>query len=165
MALTAGTLPSILPERVLPFDAATAFANGQTITSSGYVNAIQTQIDIGPGRVDGYLVCDISVLKMSATDETYLLALLGSNDAAFGNGNVDTLAMHDFAAVTAGRVIPTISAATPAVPITNRSSTRYVLPFSNFMGAFVFRYLQLRAVLGGTSPSITIAAWLTYDAD
>lgn len=163
MALTQSPLPSVVPDWDVPFDVATAFANGQTITATGYVNAIQTQVDIGVGRWIGKLNVDLSALKVSAADETYRLFLLGSNDAAFGNGNVEVLAAQDWAAVSAGRLVPTIAPASVAVPTTGKSASRFTVPVTNQRGIFVFRYLQLYAVLGGTSPSMTLAAWLAGD--
>jgi hypothetical protein len=161
MPLTKSALPSNTPDWALPFDVATAFANGQTITATGYVNAIQTQVDIGVGRWIGKLALDISAMDLSSADESYRLMLLGSNDVAFGNGNVDLLAVSDFAAATAGRLLPTVTPASNAVPSTGKSSSRFILPVTNQRGDYVFRYLQLYAVLGGTTPSITLAAWLS----
>jgi hypothetical protein len=163
MALSKNTLPSIVPRRVLPFDVATAFCNGQTLTATGYFDGIQKTVDLGPGRFTGFLALDLSALDLSSTDETYKLMLLGSNDAAFGNGNVELLALRDFAAATAGRVLATICPASDAVPETNRAASRFEIPFSNQMGVYVFRYTQLYLVAGGTTPSITLAAWVAPD--
>lgn len=161
MPLTNGTLPFNLPERLVPFDQSTAFASNQTLTATGYVNNIQTQIDLAPGRESGYLVIDVSAMDLSSNDETYRFFLLGSNDLAFGNGNVEILAVRDFAAVTAGRLVPTIVPASYAVPISGRAATRFTIPFTSLSGAFVFRYFQLYCVVAGTTPSITVSAWLS----
>lgn len=163
MPLAQSVLPSNVPDWDVPFDVATAFANGQTLAATGYVNAIQAQVDIGVGRWIGKLNIDISAMDLSSVDETYRLFLLGSNDIAFGNGNVEVLASQDWAALTAGRLVPTIAPASVAVPTTGKSSSRFTLPVTNQRGIFVFRYLQLYAVLGGTTPSITLAAWLAGD--
>lgn len=163
MPLAQSTLPSNVPDWDVPFDVSTAFANGQTITATGYVNAIQAQVDIGVGRWIGKLNIDISALDLSSADETYRLFLLGSNDVAFGNGNVEILASQDWAAASAGRLVPTIAPASVAVPTAGKSASRYTLPVTNQRGIFVFRYLQLYAVLGGTTPSMTLAAWLAGD--
>lgn len=163
MPLSQSTLPSVVPDWDVPFDAMTAFANGQTLTATGYVNAIQAQVDIGVGRWIGKMALDISAMDLSSSDETYKLFLLGSNDAAFGNGNVEILASQDFAAATAGRLVPTIAPASVAVPTTGKSASRFIVPVTNQRGIYVFRYLQLYAVLGGTTPSITLAAWLAGD--
>ncbi|MBX5001885.1 hypothetical protein HJB72_28595 [Rhizobium lentis] len=163
MPLSQSALPSVVPDWDVPFDALTAFANGQTITATGYVNAIQAQVDIGVGRWIGKLNLDLSALDLSSGDETYRLFLLGSNDSAFANGNVEILNVQDFAAASAGRLIPTIVPASDAVPVTRKSASRFTIPVTNQRGIYVFRYLQLYAVLGGTTPSMTIAAWLAGD--
>ena len=165
MALTQSTLPSVVPDWAVPFDAMTAFANYQTLTATGYVNAIQAQVDIGVGRWIGALALDISALDLSSGDETYRLHLLGSNDQAFGNGNVEILATQDFAAASAGRLVPTIAPASDAVPPARKTANRIIVPVTNQRGIYVFRYLQLYAVLAGTTPSITLAAWLAGDLD
>lgn len=163
MPLSQASLPSIVPEWDVPLDIATAFANGQTLTATGYVNAIQAQVDLGGGRWVGKLNIDISAMDLSSADETYRLFLLGSNDAAFANGNVEILNVQDFAAASAGRLVPTIVPPSDAVPTLRKSASRFTIPVSNQRGIYVFRYLQLYAVLGGTTPSITLAAWLAGD--
>lgn len=163
MPLTQSTLPSIVPDWDVPLDIATAFANGQTLAVTGFINAVQTQVDIGVGRWIGKLNLDISVLKLSALDETYRIFLLGSNDITFGATNVEVLASQDFAAAVAGRLVPAFAPASNAVPSAGKSSSRFTLPVTNQRGIFVFRYLQLHAILGGTAPSITLAAWLAGD--
>ena len=163
MPLTNNALPSVMPGRPLPFDTAMAFANSQTLTATGYVNAIQTQIDLGPGRFTGFLVLDVSALDLSSGDETYQLQLLASNDPAFANGNVELLAVRDFSAAAAGRLAATICPPSSPVPMTGKAATRFEIPFSNQMGPFILRYSQLRLVAAGTTPSITLAAWIAPD--
>src|SRR5262245_58631381 len=109
MPITAGTLPSQVPIQAVPFDANLALATqpSQTLTATGYMGA-PNQIDIGPGRTEGYWAIDITAIDFTSGDETYKFHLFGSNDVAWGNGNVDLLAFHDFAAATAGRQVATI---------------------------------------------------------
>ncbi|EJB07512.1 hypothetical protein Rleg9DRAFT_6526 [Rhizobium leguminosarum bv. trifolii WSM597] len=157
-------LPSVLPHRAVPLDVAMAFAiTPQTLTASGYVNSQQAQIDIGNGLWEGRLTMELTALDLASGDETYRLLLLGSNDSAFGNGNVDILATQDFAAASAGRLLPTVAPASTAVPPSGRLSARFVVPVTNLRGQFLFRYLQLYALLGGTTPSISLTAWLAPD--
>lgn len=165
MALAAPTLPYNLPERSVPQDANLTFTTGQTITSTGYFSTGgATQLDLLSGaRKDGYWCIDVSALDLSSGDETYRLFLLGSNDQAWGNGNVEILATRDFGAASSGRLIATIVPASYAVPITGRTATRFAIPFTNFIGAYSFRYLQMYGVLGGTTPSITLSSWITFD--
>lgn len=161
MPLTNNTLPSILPNFTLPVDGNMQFASAMNLAATGYINNANAVLDLGLGRFTGMLALDISVLKVSAGNETYQLALFGSNDNAFGNGNVDLLAFHDFASVTAGRIVPTILAPSPVVPPTNLAAQIMALPFTNFMQGFVYRYLKLYATIAGTLPSITLSAWVS----
>jgi hypothetical protein len=162
MALSANTLPSVTPTRSAPFDLETAFttAAGQTLTATGYVNNNKTQIDIGPGVFDGVVTVDVSALDVSSGDETYRLVLFGSNDAAFTNGNQEILGVMDFAAATAGRLVATIPSASPTIPATGKTSSRFYMLFTNHKEQYVFRYIQFYLVAGGTTPSITLKAWV-----
>jgi hypothetical protein len=105
--LTNNALPSIVPGRAYPIDTTQLFAQNQTFTATGYLNngAATTQIDVDAGRLTGFWVIDLQTLKVTAGNETYQLALLGSNDPAFGNGNVELLAFHDWAAATCRQTV------------------------------------------------------------
>jgi hypothetical protein len=170
MALTANTVPSHVPFYATPFDAQTAFTAAQTLTATGYLNNLNSgQVDLGganpasgAGRTNGMWVLDITALDFSSADETYKLHLVASNDVAFGNGNVELLAFHDFAAVTAGRQVATIFGATPTIPPTGTAGTILQLPFTNLMQRIVYRYLRCYLVVGGTTPSITVTSWLSF---
>ena len=161
MALTANTLPSVVPNYSVPYDASLDLTGGSaaTLTATGYLNGT-TNLDIGPGRVTGLWALDISALDVSSSDEVYKLHLMGSNDAAWGNGNVELLAFHDFAAVTAGRQVATILGASPAIPATGLVGTEIAIPFSNLMQRIVYRYLRAYLVASGTTPSITLRSWI-----
>jgi hypothetical protein len=161
MALTNNTLPSIIPQFTLPVDANMQFASAQTLTATGFVNNSNAVLDLQPGRFMGMLALDITALDITSGNETYQLSLLGSNDNTFGNGNVDLLAFHDFAAAPAGRIIPTLLAASPTIPDAGRAGSLIAIPFTNIMQGFIYRYLKLDAVLAGTTPSITLSAWVT----
>lgn len=169
MALTANTIPSQVPWFATPYDAAMAFTSAQVLTATGYLNNLNSGIldlgsatpSSGAGRTDGMWVLDITAIDFTSADETYGLALLGSNDAAFGNGNVELLAYHDFAAVAAGRVIATLLGATPTIPPVNLAGSILQIPFTTLMQRIVYRYLKCRAIIGGTTPSITISSWIS----
>lgn len=163
MALTALN-PKPVTMYSTPFDAATAFASAQTLTATGYFNNLNSFLDLGGsnpisdvGRTEGFWCLDITAADMSSGDESYQLALLGSNDINFGNGNVELLAFHDLAAVTAGRVIPTLLGASPAL-------ANLQIPFSNQMQKIRYRWLKSYAVLAGTSPSITLSSRISRAA-
>jgi hypothetical protein len=169
MALTANAIPSQVTTFPCPWDAMTAFTDTQTLTATGYLNNLNSgQIDLGgakpvaaAGRVDGIWSTDITAIDVSSGDETYQLALLGSNDVAFGNGNVELLAFHDLAAAATGRVIATLLGASPAIPPTNLAGTILQLPFTNLMQRIYYRYLRARIIIGGTTPTITLTSWIS----
>lgn len=172
MALTANTIPSQVPGFTVPFDAANAFASAQTLTATGYINNLNAVLDLGganpvsaAGRTNGMLALDITALDVSSGDEAYQIALLGSNDAAFGNGNVELLAFHDFAATAALRVIATLLGITPAIPPVGLTGTIIYMPFTNLMQRVVYRYLKLRLIAAGTTPSITLSAWISNSGE
>ena len=168
MPLTANALPSTVPSFALPYDSQAAFANAQVITSTGYLNNINSgQIDLGAtgspssgsissaGRYVSTWALNITNLAL-LTNETYQFSLFGSNDVTFGNGNVELLAMHDFATVTAGRFIPTLLGASPV----NTPFTQAV-PFTNLMQKILYRFLRCRVVIAGGAPTVTVTSWIS----
>jgi hypothetical protein len=172
MPLTAGNLPSQAPQYAVPFDRSTCFADAQTLTLTGDLNNVNAQLDIGgvtnvagggvgsgAGRSDGVWVLNIPAMDLASGDESYRFHLLGSNDSAFGPGNVDLLGFHDFAAASAGRIIPTLMG--PSLAAGGAASRVYV-PFVNLRQGLVYRYLRCRVVIGGTTPSITVTSWLSF---
>lgn len=169
MALTANPIPSQITQLPVSWDAMTAFTDGQTLTATGYLNNLNSgQLDLGgtagvanpisaAGRTDAIWTVNISAIDVSSSDETYQFGLLGSNDVAFGNGNVELLAFHDLAAAASGRVFANLLGASPAIP----PNRRIAIPFTNLMQGINYRYLRARAVIGGTTPSITVSSWIT----
>lgn len=167
MALTANALPSQIPFPIAPFDANLALATQptQTLAATGYMGA-PTTLDIGQGRVEGYWAIDITSVDMTSNDEVYKFHLMGSNDVAWGNGNVELLAFHDFAAVTAGRQVATILGASPAIPaLSGLGGTLLHIPFNNLMQRIVYRYLRGYLVISGTTPTITFNSWISMDSN
>jgi hypothetical protein len=161
MAITKNTLPAINPEFILPQDSSLIFATAQTLTATGYINNVNPIIDVGPGRIVSMLAVDATALDLTSGDEFYQFYTLGSNDVAFGNGNVENLMDFDIAAASAGRMVPTIMGASPGIPPTTRAGTLIAKPFTNYTyDRYVFRYLKFYLVTGGTTPSITLSAWI-----
>jgi hypothetical protein len=175
MPLTANAIPSQVPTISCPFDVANAFGPQQTLTGVGYfqLSGSPAQLDLGgagpfvgasvsaAGLTRGMWVLNITAIDFSSNDESYKFNLLGSNDVAFGNGNVELLAMHDFAAVTAGRQIPTILGASPTIPPAGHGGVLVYVPWMNFMQRICYRYLRCYLVVGGTTPSVTVTSWIT----
>ncbi|MET3299687.1 hypothetical protein ABIE86_005181 [Bradyrhizobium diazoefficiens] len=156
MPLTANALPVQPPSVSVPFDAALDLSAGvQTMTATGLM-AASSPTDIGAGMMHGLMVLDISNLKVSATDESYKFALLGSNDAAFANGNVELLAFHDFGV----RQFSPLLGATPAIPPTGLAGSLIYLPFSNLMQRIVYRYARGYVAIAGTAPTVTFRSWI-----
>lgn len=164
MPLSANSMPFNPPLDIVPFDAATCFCTNATFenkTATGYYGA-PTQLDLGLGRVKGSWAVDISVMDQTTGDESYTLFLLGSNDVAWANGNVEILQAQNFGGTT-GRSIATIIGASPAVPPVGPGATLNVVPFVNMKQRIVYRYVRLYLVAAGTTPIITLNSWLTYD--
>lgn len=169
MALTALAIPSQFQAFPTPYDAMLAFTDTQTLTATGYLNNLNSgQIDLGGakpvsavGRTDFIWTLNITACDFASADESYKLCLFGSNDAAFGNGNVELLAFHDLAAASAGRQVATILGASPTIPPTNLAGTIIQLPATNLMQRIFYRYLRAYAVIGGTTPSITLTSFIS----
>lgn len=172
MALTANPIPSQVPFAAAPFDAMMAFCNAQTLVATGYFNNLNSgQLDIGggvagttqgAGRTEGLWCFTVSAIDFSSVDEIYKLHLFGSNDVAFGNGNVELLHFHDFAATAALRQVATILGATPTIPPVGVVGTIFQIPFTNLMQRITYRYLRMYLVAAGTTPSITLTAWCSW---
>lgn len=169
MALTANAIPSQVTTFPCPYDATLAFCSAQVLTATGYLNNLNSgQLDLGggspvsaAGRTDGIWNMDITALNFGTADESYTVRLLGSNDVAFGNGNVELLAMHDFAATAALRNLATILGATPTIPPTGLGGTIIQLPFTNLMQRIYYRYLRAHLTVVGTGPSFTVTSWIS----
>jgi hypothetical protein len=107
-------------------------------------------------------VLDITAIDFSSVDEVYTFHLVASNDVAFGNGNVEQLATHNFAATAALRTVATIWGVTPTIPPTGAAGTILQLPFTNLMQRIVYRYVRCYLVAAGTTPSVTVTSWLSF---
>lgn len=169
MALTANLIPSQPALYKAPYDALTAFTSAQTITATGYLNNLNSGLlDLGgpnpvsaAGRTEGLWSVDISSVNMATTDESYRFELQGSNDPAFGNGNVELLDFFDIAALTANRITATILGASPTIPPTGRAATKFQRLFSNQQQEIIYRFLKAYVVVAGTGPSVTLTSWIS----
>lgn len=169
MALTANTIPSQVATFPCPFDALTAFTSAQTLTATGYLNNLNSgQIDLGgpnpvsaAGRTDGIWNFDITAINMATGDESYTFRLLGSNDVAFGNGNVELLEQYDIAATAALRNLANICGINPTIPPTGLAGMLIQRPFTNLCARIYYRYLRAHLVVVGTGPSVTVSSWIS----
>ncbi|HET8921350.1 MAG TPA: hypothetical protein VFN27_16945 [Xanthobacteraceae bacterium] len=159
MALTTfqPTLPATPPFPAMPADASLQFCSAQTITATGYLNNTNTNVAVGAGRTGGFYVLSLSAL--SGTTPSFQFHAFGSNDSAFGNGNVEDLMEFDFA-VTGSRLVATIIGASIAVPDAGRAGGFIIKPVWNFgQGEITYQFLRLYCVVAGTTPSLTVTAW------
>jgi hypothetical protein len=168
MALTANTVPSQVPFYATPYDAANAFTSAQVIAATGFLNNLNSgQLDLGgatpssgAGRTDFIWAMNITSILLTP-DQSYKFHLLGSNDVAFGNGNVELLAFHDLAATAALRQIATLLGVTPAIPPTGTAGTLFQIPATNLMQRIVYRYLRCQVTMAGTGPTVTVTSWIS----
>jgi hypothetical protein len=82
-------------------------------------------------------------------------AAIGSNDVAFGNGNVELLQFNDLAAASAGRIIATLLG--PSLP----APTRVYRAFHESFPRNPIPIPAARLVAGVTTPSIALTGWLS----
>jgi hypothetical protein len=169
MALTANLIPSQITEFPCPYDAMNAFCSAQVVVATGFLNNLNSGlIDLGggapvsaAGRTDFIWNLLINAVNFGTADESYTFRLLGSNDVAFGNGNVELIAMHDIAATAALRNLTAVLGATPAIPPANMAGTLFQLPATNLMQRIYYRWLKCHMVAVGTGPSVTCTSWIS----
>ena len=169
MALTALAIPSQTQAFPGPFDALLAFTSAQTITATGYLNNLNSgQLDLGggnpvsaAGRTDFIWNMLLTAANFGTADESYTFRLLGSNDVAFGNGNVELLSQYDIAATAALRSLTNILGATPTIPPTGLAGALLQKPCTNLMYRIYYRYLRCHMTAVGTGPSVAITSWIT----
>ena len=134
-------------------------AAAYTATGLSQVGGAQSILDMGGNqgttpaelaRVDCVAVIDVTAIKTSASNETYKLIALVSNDPAFGPGNV----------AMAGEIEVGFGASLDGVDMLTSTTGRYELMFSTQLAGQIYEYVALYLVLGGTAPSINISAFL-----
>lgn len=170
MALTPNLIPSQVTTYPCPYDAMNAFCSAQNLAAvaSGFLAGnVNATLDLGgpspvsaAGRTDFIWNMDITVLDETTTDETYQIFLVASNDVAFGNGNCELLAMHDFG-LAANRIIATVLGTTPVIPPAGLGGTIIQIPTTNLMQRIYYRYLKIYTKVAGTTPSITFTSWIS----
>lgn len=135
--------------------------NAAAYTASGYlqVGGVQAVIDLQGNQgttplqqARGEWVAEINVtaIKTSATNETYKLLVVVSNDPAFGAGNV----------VAAGGIELGAAASTDVVNGATSVIGTYEVMFTNNVAGSIYEYAAVYLVTGGTNPSISIEGGL-----
>lgn len=114
-------------------------AGAVTADAAATVGGSARVVDLGTGLVEGKMVVDTSAIDLTSADETYRVILQGSNDIAFGAGNVFELASADVRA----------------------AGVRLEIPFTNERGMTRYRYVRAFNDTGGTTPSINSTVFLT----
>ena len=119
-------------------------------SQAGKLLDVATEIDLGDGRIEGYMIVDIDAIVLT-TDENYEIKLQGTNTSGFGSDFVD-LAMLEL-----GHADTVVGTAAKGA-----AGDRYVVPFRNVNNGTVLRYVRAYiVVLNGTGESITYQAWLS----
>lgn len=137
-------------QRVYNQDAELILADGAAaITADGVtqVAAVNVSKKLGAGRFEGVLIIDVSAIDISSADEVYHLLLQGSADSTF----------------TTKETVAQISlGATAARPggAANSVIGRYEIPFVTEQHDTVYDWVRLYVDVGGTTPSITLKAWI-----
>ncbi|EML1597804.1 hypothetical protein RVY52_002543 [Burkholderia cenocepacia] len=121
-------------------DSLLEFSRAQALSASGASQNIidlGSDRDIGPGRPLWVVVAVAAAADNTTGDETYSIALQTDDNAAFSSPTT----------------IATVAPAAASMPV----GARFVIgmPFANE------RYLRLNYTLGGTTPSVTLNAFLT----
>ena len=133
--------------RYTPFDALTVFEEALTTAVTANLANILT---VGDGRIDAIAVLDITALDIVTTDETYNVYIQGSSSATFAS-DIENLAAYDLAD-TASR--------DGGADVTSLIG-RHEIHFSNSMNGVEYKYIRARIVIAGTTPSITLTAWVS----
>jgi len=119
----------------LPFDLALLFGEATTVTASGVIGAVVDLKSLGFN--EGTVVVDVTASDDASANETYVVTVEVSTDLAF----------------------------TTPVAIATRTLSKGVLgsqfiPVNN-QGEEMYQYIRLNSTLGGTTPSLTVNAYLS----
>lgn len=110
-------------------------------------------LDMGMGLFEADLIVDYSALDVVTGDEGYRFIIQGSPDATFGTAaNIQTM----------GELIIGGSTATGA-GTNDLAAGRLCINFRNERNGVLYRYLRLKTVIAGTTPSIVFKAFLSRD--
>ncbi len=130
------------------YDNALLMKDAGAVAASGNatVSAAAKILDLGAGRVDGRVICDVSAIDTTTGDESYVLQVQGSNSSSFASGIVALASKQ-------------LGGATPTGNSAATGTGRFEIPFSNEENGTQYRYLRVRYVIAGTTPSINFVAY------
>jgi hypothetical protein len=123
-------------------------AGAVTASGNATVAAAARILDLGAARVDGRVVCDVSAIDTVTGDESYVLQVQGSNSPTFASGIVALASKQ-------------LGGATPTGNSAATGTGRYEIAFTNEENGVVYRYMRVRYVIAGTTPSINFVAFAT----
>lgn len=140
-------------QKAFTFDAATQLKDTGAVTASGNatVASVAKILDLGTARVDARCIFDVSAIKTTATDESYILQVQGSNSSTFASSVVTLASKQLGAAAATGNTAAT-------------GVGRFELAICNEDNGTTYRYLRHRYVIAGTSPTITHIAYVVLEA-
>lgn len=116
-------------------------------SAAAQIGGVNQILDVGPGRLEGVVVIDVTAVEIASTDEEYQVILQGSNSATFASG-IQNLARLDFGStvVRDGGAIDSLVG-------------RYEMFFCNEQNDVTYRYLRLYSFIAGS-----IATGLNFTA-
>lgn len=135
------------------------YDNATLLKAAGLVAASADEsviLNVGNGMLDCDLVIDVSAIEIGSNDESYVVVLEGSPDAAFGTAaNIVALARLTVGAAGAAALAPGGTSSTVG---------RYLVPFRNEQNGTTLPYLRIRTIVAGTiATGINYIAWLAKD--
>ena len=157
-------------DRSYSFDTNLALADGAAaVTAAGWAQvggAIAT-LDLGgnqatgavlvAARIDAMCIIMISAITTTGSDY-YRLTLAGSNDPAFGAGNVQNLASIDFGNSSVRDGLNALTTAAPGGSTAYPADNMYELPFTNEQNSVKYEFLQMYVAVTG---SIQFSAYIS----
>jgi len=109
-------------------------------------------LDLGAGEFNADMVVDISAMLISDNDELYQIGWQVSSSATFASSIFEVITFETGAAeVLKGD--------------TDGATGRFVIPVTNRFGETIYRYGRLYVTISGTTPSITMKAYLSKRID
>lgn len=150
-------------DRTYDFDANLVTSNQvAAYTASGFAqaNGANGILDLGGNqgsspvelaRMDACMVCDVTALDITSGNETYKLIVLVSNDPTFAAGNC----------FMAGEIEIGKGVSLDGLDMADSVIGRYEIMFSNNLAGSIYEFAALYLVIGGTTPSLTLSAFMS----
>lgn len=128
----------------------------QSVTITLPSIAQSTTLTPQQARADCVLVVDLTAIKTSSSNEDYELLLVGSNDPAFGAGNVQMLGSMQFGFTGSYDILNGITTPQPAAI----GGARYEIPFTTEQNNIKYQFVKLYNIIAGTTPTMTYKAFI-----